>query len=203
MNKNTVDVAQVFLVFMALIGDVEKTAIALDLEPAYVAELAEKEQWNEKIARVSVMSKSGNEGDWERAQNRALNFVQCHRLRRIIDDQLLYLQELDRERVMLAGGLSTPKVSARVFADLAAAMQKIHEMTYSALGDTVKERTVKAENDKTPDPISKGGLHAAIIATMNKSTTELPPGAPTQSLVQSTDIVVQEVVRQAGTPEPT
>lgn len=202
MNKNSTDISQVFLVFMALIGDVEKTAIALDLEPAYVAELAEKEQWNEKIARVSVMSKSGNEGDWERAQNRALNFVQCHRLRRIIDDQLLYLQELERDRVMLSGK-ANDKISARVFADLAAAMQKIHEMTYSALGDTVKERTVKAEQDKAPDPISKGGLHAAIIATMNKSTTELPPGAPTQSLAQSTDIVVQEVVRQAGTPETT
>src|SRR6185503_17950727 len=95
------DVAQIFLVFMALVGDAEKTAIALDLKPEFVRELANQHQWSEKVARISVLSKSGKPGDWERAQNRALNFVQCHRLRRAIDLQLAHLESMEIKDVMI------------------------------------------------------------------------------------------------------
>jgi len=170
MTKNQADVSQIFLVYMALIGDVDKTAIALDLEPKFVAKLADTEGWAEKIARVSMLSKGTNQGDYERAQNRALNFVQAHMLRRAIDSQLYLLANTKPEDVMkVIDSQGTERFSARIFVDLSTCMQRVHEMTYSALGDSVKERTA----DVPKDPTSQAGLHAGIIAALNK--TGLPP----------------------------
>jgi len=169
MNKNKVDVAQIFLVYMALVGDAEKTALALDINVADVADLAEKEGWPEKIARVSILTKAGNEGDWERAQNRALNFVQCHQLRRAIDDMIVFIGKQKPEDIIFQTDKhGTARPTARVFSDLTAAMERIHMMTYAALGDSVKEREARKE---TQDPTSSNsaGLHAALISALNKA----------------------------------
>lgn len=169
IDKSRLDVSQIFLTYMSLVGDVEKTATALDLDPKIVAALADQEGWLEKVRRLSVMSKSGKPGDYERAQNRALNFVQAHRMRMTVDALLRSFDGLTPEEI--CEKLSTVDkngnyhISARFLSDLAAASEKIQALSYAALGDSVKERVERAEasdGEMTPDQ-----LHAAVIAALN------------------------------------
>lgn len=191
------DEVQIFHVFMVLVGDVEKTAAALDVDPDLVRSLAEKYNWTEKVRRISILSKGGTQGDWERAQNRALNFVQAHQLRRVIDLQLAQIAELPVDEVMKIKDQRTNEVrySARVLVDLATAMQRIHEMSYNALGDSVKERTAEQTKD---DPITAGGLHTALISALNKSGT-VP--APVETLADEANGVIATL--KSANPSPT
>lgn len=167
-RKQRTDVAQVFLVFMATIGNVDKTAAALDLDPEFVAWLAEQERWIEKIRRVSIMSKGEKPGDYERATNRALNFVQAHRARMLMDRLLLALTNqgeeefLEHFRTQAKDGRQG--FSARFFSDLLAAMDKAHHMSYAALGDSVSERMEREAEEKDA---TAGQIHAALIAALN------------------------------------
>ena len=167
-QKQKTDVAQVFLVFMATIGDVPKTAAALDLDPHFVAWLAEQEGWLEKVKRVSIMSRSEKPGDWERAQNRALNFVQAHRARMLMDRLILALTNsesddfLEHFRTRTKDGRDG--YSARFFSDLMAALDKAHHLSYAALGDSVGERL---DRDKEDGEASANQIHAALLAALN------------------------------------
>src|SRR5262245_25474277 len=121
-QKAKTDVAQVFLVFMATIGDVGKTAAALDLDPHFVAWLAEQEGWLAKVKRVSLMSKGDKPGDWERAQNRALCFVQAHRARMLMDRLILNLTGLNEDEFIAQFTVTSREgnqsLNARFFADM-------------------------------------------------------------------------------------
>lgn len=168
--KQRTDVAQIFLVFMATIGDVEKTALAMELEPEFVTWLSEQEGWQEKVRRVSVMSKSGKPGDWERAQNRCLNFVQAHRVRALIDRVLIELVKLEpdklAEKFKAVDRFGKDKgVSARFFSDITAAMDKVHLLSYYALGDSVGERVKRTEEEGTDRSVND--IHAALIQALN------------------------------------
>lgn len=175
LDKSKIDVAALFLGYMALVGDVEKTAIAFDMAPADVAELAEAEGWADKIRRVSVMSKSEKPGDWERAQNRALCFVQAYQIRQLISRWTTHLLGMDVE-TMLAKTATTdrqgsPHYSARLISDLVTAAEACHRMSYNALGDTVTERMDKKGPDGQPGKLQD--THSAIIAALNHRA-ELP-----------------------------
>lgn len=169
IDKSKLDVAQIFLTFMSLVGDCARTAAALDLDPKLVEELAGQEGWIDKVRRLTVMSRSGKPGDYERAQNRALNFVQAHRMRMTIDAMLRTFDGLTPEEI--ASRLSTidkhgdRHVSARFLSDLAAAAEKIQALSYAALGDSVKERVERQETSE--GELSANQLHAAVIAALN------------------------------------
>lgn len=168
--KQKTDVSQVFLVAMATVGDWQKTALALDLDVEFVEWLAETEGWKEKIKRVSVLSKGGKPGDWERAQNRCLNYIQAHRVRMLIDRVLIELVKLTpeelAEKFKSCDRHGKPNgVSARFFSDLSAALDKVHMLSYMALGDSVGER-VKRTDEEGGDR-SVADLHASLIAALN------------------------------------
>jgi hypothetical protein len=167
--KAKTDVSQIFLVYMATIGDVNKTAAALDLDPVFVDALAREEGWKQKVRRISTMSKSEKPGDWERAQNRALNFVQAHRVRMVLERMIALFDGLDNEGVhkKLASydRSGRPMLSARFFADITAAMDKVHNLSYQALGDSMGER--KDRRDAGGDDVSATQLHAALINALN------------------------------------
>jgi hypothetical protein len=179
IDKARTDVSAIFLTFMALVGDVERTALAFNLDPADVAKLAESEGWAEKIRRVSLMSKSGKPGDFERAQNRALCFVQAHQIRSLVNrlSRLLLDEEedegfLSRLSVVDRGG--TSHVSAKVLTDLCTAAEACHRMSYAALGDTVSERLERVDEKGEATNVSE--VHAAIIAALsNPATGQLKP----------------------------
>lgn len=195
IDKSKLDVAQIFLTYMSLVGDAHKTANALDLDPRVVEELATQEGWIDKVRRLCVMSKSGKPGDYERAQNRALNFVQAHRLRLTVDAMLRSLDGLTPEEIVLKLSTSDKNgnyhISARFLSDLAAAAEKIQALSYAALGDSVKERVERAEageGEMTPDQ-----LHAAVIAALNS------PHAP-QIASQVLDAEVRLLVATSENP---
>jgi len=190
MDKNAIDVSQVFLTYMALIGDVPRVALALNITEDIVNELADREGWSDKVRRISVLSKSGKPGDYEKAQNRALNFVQAHQLRRQIDRAIYFISSKEIEdslkKIDFHGNVT---FTARVFAELTKAMQAAHEMTYSALGDSVKERDPStADGEQTA--INSAALHASLIGALNR--TQLKEGSG-ETLVKAAVETVEQL----------
>lgn len=190
IDKSKIDVAAVFLIFMAVCGDVQKTAAALDLDPKIVEALAEQEGWNEKIRRISLLSKSEKPGDWERAQNRALAFCQAHRIRRLIDRLILKFEGMSNNQLEDALCTKSPNglrgnLSARFFSDLASAAEKAHHLAYTALGDTVQERQASEDGDSG----SAAKLHAALISALNNPAMA---GKESELLVkEASDVIVE------------
>lgn len=193
LNKNRIDVSQCFLVFMSVCGDTERTALALDLDPKIVQELATKEGWSDKIKRISLLSKSEKPGDFERATNRCLNFVQAHRVRLVLDKVIEKFHGLDADETLEM--LTTRRegqisYSARFLGDLTAALEKVHFLSYAALGDSIKEREARESNDEGVDA---NALHAAVLQALNN---------PAAKFVES-DLLVAEAsatVKQLAAP---
>lgn len=169
IDKSKIDVSAVFLGYMALVGDAEKTALAFDLTPADVSELAEAEGWADKIKRVSVMSKSDKPGDWERAQNRALCFVQAYQIRQLINRWIHHFTGLDIEQLLARTSTvdrsGSTHYSAKIVSDLVTAAEACHRMSYTALGDTVTERVDRKQ--ATGENPTAGDMHSAVIAMLN------------------------------------
>lgn len=189
LNKNSLDIAKIFLAFVQFVGDVERTAAALHLDPEVVRKLAEQEGWQGKIEKICLLSKSGKPGDWERAQHRALAFVQAHQLRRIIDGVLSELGDQTPEELVESLRVTTKGgsyMSAKFLSDLAAAMDKAHNLGYHALGDTLGER---AEREGIDDNLNATALHLAVVGVLNN------PKVKTVDVVAEVQAHQQEVVK--------
>jgi hypothetical protein len=203
VNKNHLDVSRCFIVFMTLCGDVQKTAAALDIDPAIVEKLATDEQWHQKISRVSLLSKSGKPGEYERGVNRALNFAQSHRARLLLDKVLEEFEDKTPEEILEVLSTRTKSgammVSARFFADLIAAMEKAQHMSYLALGDTVAERPdVSTEEGE----LSANQMHQAVIQALNNPAMRNVSAAKLLNDEQVTH-VTQVAERKAPAEAPT
>jgi hypothetical protein len=61
--KAGADISKIFLVFMGLVGDVDRTAQALNLDPEFVERLAEDEGWAAKVRKMCVVAQGDNPGD--------------------------------------------------------------------------------------------------------------------------------------------
>lgn len=163
-----IDSAQVFMVFMASVGCVEKTALKCELDPAVVRELAEHFDWHAKIKRVSLLSKTGKPDDYAKAVNRALCFSQAHLLRGIVQTVIDHLAKM--EGTELLDTLTTENkgritYSAKFLSDLAAAAEKAHFLTYLSLGDEVANRG-EPESEKEQN-ISTAALHASVLNALS------------------------------------
>jgi hypothetical protein len=166
--KAKTDIAQVFLVFMSLVGDVPKTAAAVDLDPEFVQWLADTEGWTAKIKRVSMMSKSEKPGDFERAVNRALAFAQAQRMRLLLDGALSEAHKM-KSAELLAKTSTSDKAgrarwSGKFFLDMASAIETVTRVSLVALGDTVTERV---EREDTGGDVSASSLHQSILNALN------------------------------------
>lgn len=166
------DREQAFLIYTAFAGDVERTAASLNVRPVDVLKIADECKWLERLKPILELKKSQRPGDLERAINRALNFVQAHRLRLIIERVISKLaamgeSELNDYIFSAAGeeGETYRKLTTRALADLASAVEKCHSMSYAALSDSVKERQKREESGAE----SEGGdLHAQIAKAMSE-----------------------------------
>lgn len=191
VNKNNIDVSRAFIVYVTLVGDVEKTAAALDLDPAVVRQLATDEGWHEKVSRISVQSKSGKPGDFEKGVNRALNFAQAHRVRLVLDKVIERFEGMTPEEVInevtarTASGASS--ISARFFADLTSAMEKAAHLSYLALGDTAGERP-DASTDEAE--FTANQMHQAVIQALNNPSMR---SVPQKLLIEEQAQVCQNV----------
>lgn len=177
MDKRRLDVVKIFLHYVAAVGDAEKTALACDLDVETVRELALSEGWNEKIKRLSLASKSNGlqAGEYERMQNRALAWVQGHRLRSILDRVICALDEKSNDELIddmtATDRDGNKKMSARLFSDLAKSLETVNGLCFAALGDTIPERKPATAAGES----NTAALHAALIAALNG------PGAKAQA----------------------
>jgi hypothetical protein len=179
----TLDLDQVFMLYTAFAGDVQRTAHSSGITPEQVQALADQHGWPEKIDSIVKLTKGEKPGDVERAVNRAMNFVQAHRCRIFVEAVLRALLEqakacgdplqlLRVPRVDKTGHSLGAVYSTRPIADLASAMEKIHCMTYAALNDSPQERAKRAE--KPAAETAQADVHARMSAALAKMRTVSP-----------------------------
>lgn len=177
------DREQAFLLFATFCGDLEKTAHALNVRPVDVLKMAEEEGWNNQLKNILEMKKSARPGDVERAVNRALNFVQSHRMRLFVErilHKLVSMGDAEVEQYIFSDhstrdGVGFKRLTTRAIADLASAMEKAQALSYQALNDTAQDRAKRKETGDDGD--SGGELHAKIAAAMAKVRASSTPRA--------------------------
>lgn len=206
MNESVdikLDREQAFLLYATFCGDIEKTAHALNVRPVDVLKMAEEENWNGQLKTILEMKKSARPGDIERAVNRALNFVQSHRMRLFVERILHKLVSMDNKEVeeyifsdhSSKDGVAFKRLSTRSIADLASAMEKAQAMSYLALNDTAQDRAKRKESADDGD--SGGELHAKIASAMSKVRASSTPRA---QLFDAQVEIGQTLVKEAAKP---
>lgn len=178
-----VDTEQLFQLFAIYCGDVKRTALASGVAEVRIEALATSQGWVEKLKLLIDLRTSARPGDSERGINRAINFVQAHRLRNVLQSviqKLSLLSSRELEDLLLAvevdrNGNTTRKIVTRAFADLASALEKCHAMSYAALNDTVGER--KERSDTPSQERSAAELHLQITKAMEQVRLESLPQA--------------------------
>jgi len=198
-----IDRENAFMLYAAFTGDLERTAAALGVRPMDVLRVAQEEEWDEKLKPILDLKKSSKPGDVNRAINRALNFVQSHKLRMVIERIIRRLtgmtpEELEEYLFTTStgkGGEKISKLSTRAVADLASALEKCHAMTYAALNDSMPERAKRNEGDGGVDA---GDMHAKIAEAMRKAAASKSPHA--QVFDARLSAAQAEIVQP--TPEP-
>jgi hypothetical protein len=142
MNKNLLDVSNIFQHYITFGGDVAKTAVALNLDPQDVRDLARVEKWSDKVEAWNQI-RQGDSQDVQVQVNRAINFVQSHRMRSILDKIVSHLSTKDAEalvELLTTHGKNGSSFSARPLTDLVKGLEACQLMTQRALGDTAAER---------------------------------------------------------------
>lgn len=140
VDKNNIDVSQVFQTYIALAGDAGKTAVALHIDRATVEALAKEENWVIKAKEWNEL-RTGEGADIK--INRTLNYVQGQRLRSILDRLITRLFNLPREELatlLTRTSRGGKEFSARPLTDLVKAAEACQLMIQRALGDTAAER---------------------------------------------------------------
>lgn len=185
MNEDTNEFnrEQAFQLYAVFCGDVERTAHALGVLPVDIIDIAAKQGWNDKLRAIIALKKSAAPGDVERGVNRALSFVQAHRMRLFIDRLLLKLSMLDNDEIeeYFFTGPETKlskkpqQFSSRALADLASAIEKVTAVANQALCDTAQDRARRDESTEGGD--ASGALHAQIAAAMAAVGSDKSPAA--------------------------
>ena len=141
-NKNLLDVSQIFQTYLTFGGDVERTALAVGMQPVEVRTLAQSERWADKLSLWNEFQ-AGDKKELQIQINRAVNYVQAHRLRTIIDKVVTELSAKDGKglidlltEVHSGEKSSSEKFSARALTDLVKGAETCQLMTQRALGDT-------------------------------------------------------------------
>lgn len=170
METVALDRENAFLLYATFAGDLVRTAAACGVRPADILKAADEGNWQERLKPIIELSRSTKPGDMERGINRAVNFVQAHRARMFLERVLARVcamtpDELDEYILTgtLKDGSTVAKLSTRALADLASALEKVHALSYQALGDTAPERTKRAE---TGPSASVGDLHVKLAQAM-------------------------------------
>lgn len=173
----------VFMLYASFCGDVDRTAHATQLSPDEVRALALAGSWDTKLKPIIELRKSQKQDDVERAINRALNFVQAHRMRKILEATIRRISAMTPDELTEAttmrqigkdGEVIRETLSTRPLADLASALEKCHALTYMALNDTATER--KARPEASADDLGASEIHAKLAAAFAKDGKAVSQG---------------------------
>lgn len=181
------DREQAFTLYATFSGDIEKTAHALNANPIDVLRAADEGEWQGRLQAIFKLKQIGRPGDVERTINRAQNFAQASRMRMFFEKMVhKFYTMTDEELVQYCFSTVETrrkgsddvtleyKLNTRPFADFASALEKIHVLTYLALGDSAAER--RQREDKAPDE-SVQDVHAAIADAVAKAAGDQSPRA--------------------------
>jgi hypothetical protein len=173
-----------FVLYTIFLGDAVKTAHALGVPADVIVDLAHEKGWDTKVGQLAELRKSDKPGDLERAINRAVNFAQAHRTRQQLERAIAMVEQWDAktlERNLLTpildkktGQVVGTSFSARPLADLTAALEKAHTLTYLALGDTSQDRARRKE-ETNDSVLAASALHRQIAAGMAQHALEASP----------------------------
>lgn len=169
----TPDIDKAFQTYASFTGDAVQTAHALGIPPAEVLRLAEQHGWAGRLKSIFDLRKSGKPQDVERAISRTINFVQAHRMRIVLDRVVNELySKSGAELVDLCisnrhdsdGKVIGQTLNLKPYTELAAALEKVHMMTYYALTDSPGER--KQRKPEADDGPTLQDIHSQIAAAM-------------------------------------
>jgi hypothetical protein len=169
------DKENAFLLYSIFCGDVKRTAHAIGVKEDLIEKLALVNGWDAQLKPIIDLKQSARAGDVERAINRALNFVQAHKTRMLLERVLVQLTGMspsDLEAFLFpqktkGGGEVIQTFSTRALADLASAIEKCHAMTYLALNDTSSDRKERGEDASSGAGESASEIHMKLAAAMS------------------------------------
>lgn len=135
------DFAQLFSAYVAFAGDLRKAAAVCNVPYSVAQAAAEREHWQQKLPDFALAGPSGAPGSLELQQqiNRAVNYIQAHRLRSIIDRVVTRLAAMDTDQLIELLTRTTragAEFTARPLTDLVKAAEACQNMTMRALGDS-------------------------------------------------------------------
>lgn len=170
-----------FLMYVECVGDVKRAAELLHMDPVVLQRMVDREYWAERVKPILELRKSTSPRDVERSINRALNFVQAHRMRHVLerlvtmlsnmtDDELFSYTCSEVEKFDKDGNSISieKKLNTRAMTDLAHALEKMHMLSYYALTDTQSERVRKLNDDGAKERATSEEIHSAIASAMTK-----------------------------------
>lgn len=190
----------VFSLYAVFGGDATRTAAALNVRVEDIEQAATAGNWDSKLGAIITLRKSAAPLDIERAINRALTFVQGHRLRAQIDRVISRLEGMNAEQldeyvlpseICKKTGQILQKISTRPLADLATAAEKAAAICASALADTAADRGRRDEEKSEGQ--SSGQIHAAIAKAMSEIAADRTPAA---LLIEAQDATAEALVEK-------
>jgi hypothetical protein len=178
-----------FQLYATFCGDVERTAHALGIQPVDVCRVADEGAWSERLRAIFALKKSTKPGDLERGLNRAMNFVQAQRMRLFIGRLLKKFSMMDEteldnwlfstverhEKGENGATIIERKINTKSISDLAAAMEKCHQMSYAALNDTASERVNRGDEQERETSATE--LHQQLAQAMGQAAGDQSPRA--------------------------
>src|SRR5208282_2966538 len=99
VSKNDLNVSQIFQTYITFCGDTKRTALAMDIDEQTIKDLASDERWVDKIAEWNEL-REGDPRDVQIQINRAVNYVQAHRLRAVLDRVVSHLSTMTGEELV-------------------------------------------------------------------------------------------------------
>lgn len=161
------DNVSIFLTFVTFLGDVDKTAAALHMQPEDVKAMATVNGWIEKVDELNKLrTQEGGAAALAREINRTVNYVQTVRLRNMLDRAIRHVTRNEKRfrDFLRSHGKDATNISSRAPLDLVKAVETVQRMSYAALGDTVSERL---EGDGAPGGGSRGKAQGSIHEVLN------------------------------------
>jgi hypothetical protein len=169
-----IDKTQAYITFIALNGDMQRTARALEVSVQALEGIAKADCWAVKLRGVKKLSRDGLL-EAEREVSRATGYVQAVRLRRIVDGALRALQEDVQERgyflPFVTVGKDRMEIKFTALAELAKILDHLDTVASRCLCDTPADRKER--------PRSRGEENVAdvmkrVLKGLEKQTNSLP-----------------------------
>lgn len=163
----TGDPAEVFAVYLQQGANAQRTALTLKIPVAEVEGLVRQHRWDVKVKEYTGGIENPTLEDFQRGQrglNRAVNYIQAHRLRDLVDRVVQKLNDPQTlEEYTTVRTKDGFRRDLKPIRELAEAARTAQELSYRALGDSMD---VSVTDDQTAAKDGKD-LQLALIQAMD------------------------------------